>query len=401
MKHFLWFWTLGILIVSGCAKTQENTPQPLVQTRPAPPMVLCTDENPCASTGSCHHTPFEGVRQAVAPQAGGFVDSGYFQKPIQEDLSNSLMDLSGEATWNSILSWGVPVFKIATQGSKNPCRYYAPLSDAPGDLQKKWRSFQHKTVGRGLLGLFTSQTVRNGGGDVSLVDPVILVREDSQRWTLVHESHHFLFARARINVRPYLFDREILQRIEKRRSQILRQKQRFDDNPSNALASKLLESYRKIFELNLDLDRRGPLEEFAIESRLIERWSQNLLVFIHPASDLRNAVAYMASNQSRILGTYRNLRKNARALLEIAKKNRWSSLGTAQNLTRDIRDLIEFTEGKMQSARRLINDRMGPQLLDFPPGGDGRIPFEEILAPKSHYDSEIYDQRDLLMSDLE
>ena len=153
-------------------------------------------------TGDCAFTPFEGDPAITKAKSFQLQSSGYFSKEIISDHLDSLLTSSGEHIANYVMQQGVELYRV-TEKSNSRCRYFAYLSTPTDKAQSNWdNNANHNDDGITLLlGLFTTYYVPNDNNPNStsyrLNQPTIMVREDTQKWTLLHEFSHFLFADAR------------------------------------------------------------------------------------------------------------------------------------------------------------------------------------------------------------
>ena len=310
-------------------------------------------------TGNCQVSPYDGNSAYGKVQSLDVQDSGYFSKNMAVGHLETLFPVSGEATWNYIINLGVPLFKVQ-ENPKAQCRYFAQLQSAQGAELENWQS-KNTSSGDGsgsLLGLFTSTISKNlQTGQVRLQKFAITVREDSQRWTLLHEFAHYLYAQARVLQLFLPFNDEINQEIRKIRDRIKSTRSRLADQPTETDGVQLMKNWAQLFEQSLELDRRGPLEEFAIESLLFEEYLNDKISYINQQFDLRNARAYMKQNKKMIIPLYENMVEQI-----IKDKNKyfaddWNQAEVEFNqVVARIESIIEFSEIKMNRADKFTDE---------------------------------------------
>ena len=300
--------SLCLLAASLMSCGSENDDSQTRFGKPASPNgVPCTSAQNCPSTGFCDVTPFEGqkAKKALSPSS---VNSGYFDKTFEKAHVDSLLKSSGIETWNYILAQGVPIYKVVEE-EEATCKFFSPLQKAPESVSKRWKSFsQGQGEGRSLLGLFNTKFRRRSIGEPTTIsDFSITVREDTERWTLLHEFKHYLYTKDRVKNPQMPWNRDLLDRIQNATNNIQLLQRNLASQPTPEVAERINEQFQILFNQSMILDRRGPLEEFSIESYLLEEYAHNNLQFINSQNDVQNAVSYMRSNQRSSLQDLENI----------------------------------------------------------------------------------------------
>src|SRR5690606_17878946 len=97
------------------------------------------------------------------------------------------------------------------------------------------------------------------------------------------------------------------------------------------------------FDMSHELDSRGPLEEFTIESMLIDRLSEERLSLVNRKNDLANALGYMQSNMHMVQSRYIQLIGQMETYAKDYKAKGWESAAIgAEELAADIKAKNDF-----------------------------------------------------------
>lgn len=383
---------VGLLIVSCNKKLDDpgRTGQP-ASNRPQ----SCSTPETCPKTGQCDVSPFSGE-----PETKRLPDqpenSGFFGKKYSKVAAEALAKSSGLATWNSIITSGVPVSKIVVDPTAS-CRFFAPLAPADAETQRRWKSFDRGTPSNSfLLGLFRTREIRPiGGGPGRLASPAITVREDTERWTLLHEYHHYLFARERVKNHNFQLQQDILRDLQGAVGELESLLNQLERKPRPRLATRAAEIFHEIFQLSLQIDVRGPLEEFAIEGLLINQYDSGLLKYVNESQDLGNAIGYMTSNKKRVDNDLDSLQSNLERFTESielyqssSKSDLWQkALSRLNQVSNDIQSHRLDIDQKFARAHRIV--RQSEVFSALALGAPTDMENFPTLLPKSHHDPEI------------
>lgn len=339
--------------------------------------------------GRCSQSPFAGLDFAVAKSSSSFQVSEYFGKVFAEDQLKSALPSSAFTIAKDLFDSGVEVHQVPSN-SDPTCRYFDFLTEPPQVAQKNWNDANaFSTPTSQLLGLFTTIYSRDNNTQSGfLTEPTIMVLDSTQKWTLLHEMAHYLFAQARVVTPPLVFNSELDTRITQRRNEIQRQLRAYDQSPSAQTALAIVQSYRLFFDDNFELDSRTALEEFTIESMLLEYSAQDLISGIVKNEDEKNAIQYMKSNSRLVLATYDSLISRLLRLERDTFESKWPVAGQR------VLSLVRRIQEEVQFIREKLNQFSGDET------GRGRV-FDhealndENLEPHSHhhYDREAFEDR--------
>jgi hypothetical protein len=256
------------------------------------------------SIGDCQQNPKLGSDTNYLSQSSPIVHSNYFGKRLKLDHFERSLSMSSLSLIHALYDLGVETLKISSSSPAN-CRYFGFLNPAPQTLQNLWQQYQGGSSLE-LLGLFRTQFRRDSqSGQVQIQRPVILLREDTDRWTLLHEQTHFLFAQARAQEPFMIFTEELSQDADQKFRQLRMAEQKYIQQGQNA--RQILQLFETYLEINNQLFYRGPLEEFSIESMLSEKEMAGE-IFPHVfAQNLSHALFYMQSNSQPTTQAWRSL----------------------------------------------------------------------------------------------
>ena len=359
------FYLTICLYVASCGVETSNPQRPLIGPRP---------QFNANAIGSCSTLPTSGESAHSQSQDSTFVDSGYFAKSFRRQSFLQALKASSVEVINWLYDQGVQVLKIETQ-SKSECRYFGFLNKANNEYQNIWEENGGSDSVSGeqlLLGLFRTLLQRpSGGGPAQLVSPTILLRDDTDRWTLLHEKTHFLFAQGRIQDPNMVFietlredNRTLYRKLRSQELQYLKKNQ-------TQLALQILETFSDYLKVNQELFQRGPLEEFSIESLLANQVQEKNTQGLNSTEGLLNALANMKSNAEPVLTSYKTLvRKLQNYQGDFFQKEPQSIHEQAGDLETSLQGEVDFITEKidiLQSYLEQIGERnfIEPrQLLD-------------------------------------
>lgn len=292
MKLFLkTAWPVLVLSLVGCGRNRPSS--------------MATGEQPRIESKleAQSNDPFRGVGEYVSNSCFGSLESGasgplalpeaqlqttYFEKPYDPSRLAIVGRLSPRATMDVISDDGASLFAAPLRAGA--CALFSVLPEIHDDLWMVW-SPANVGVGRTLLGLFLPLSRVSASG---YSQPVIVVRADTDRYTLVHEYMHFVFDRARHLAGQGDLDgyAEAKRRLARLKS-LLPYTAADEGNPQRVGA--LLDAWSDLADALITVTDQFPLEEMAVEALMGEAWRAGKL---DNAPDLgrRNGDAYIVSN---------------------------------------------------------------------------------------------------------
>lgn len=197
-------------------------------------------------------------------------------------------------TWTYMEQMGVKMFKAplseaATRSAQ--CLVFGFGKDPTEELTKMWRNTEEAgcPVRNGertscLLGLYTR--VNEAGGRSNI--PLIMMRPDGDRWTLVHEFMHFLLGEWAAE-----HERAIQDLVEEYNSagrDLVARHDAYKESPQTKLAA-YVQAIKTFAPLLYQYHRRVDLEETAVEQHLVELYDSRQLKYVGEAHR-ENAIRY-------------------------------------------------------------------------------------------------------------
>lgn len=185
---------------------------------------------------------------------------------------------------------------------KGGCKNFESLALAPNVLLQEWTKINDAMGSKDafILGLFLPVSkLKKITGSVSST-PMIIYREDTDKWTLVHEYMHFLFNDEResqgIDV---IRNIEAIEKIGQEYEQIVRTatEEKLKDK---AFVKKASETFQKHELMIVEHLKSFYLEEMTIESNLLELYQTNSLTYTTDYSKL-GAAWYVQSSFNNFL----------------------------------------------------------------------------------------------------
>ena len=261
-----------------------------------------------ADVGQCQTGPYQGA-YSYNPTGLSFAaeNTNYFAKMMVFDHIRALYETSGWASALYIRNLGVPVEKVQENPKAN-CRYFAFLPPPSNKNRENWIEVSASdTSGGKLLGLFTSIIERNTNtGQSRLIDQQIMIREDANRWTLLHELGHYLFALENVKQPNLKFNRELQEELRVLTKEIEELREKITNNEDKEENSLLLvKKWNAFFQIGHKIHIRGALEEFSLESLLLEEYTKGRLQLIDEFIEPLNAIAYMEISARDVLSRYK------------------------------------------------------------------------------------------------
>jgi hypothetical protein len=269
-------WVLAAFALAGCSVSSDGKGSPGHVTQYSYDPALCTTLLP--DTGD---TALYANLRVSKP-----IDSVYYAKRYNRAVLEGVLTASGEETQNFVAAMGIDLSKVSYVGERNTCLFQHSLPVVSDDLAEIWNETAGGDHGGGHLdGLFVAFS--NGQS----VREAIMVREDSSRWTLVHEMMHANFFRQRQadGVRSGSALRADVRRAY---AALKNDYATYKASPSAALLTTLVSESDDLSKLLYQSLVSGSLEEIADESLLLQEWSDGRLKYVSPTS-VKNAAWYI------------------------------------------------------------------------------------------------------------
>lgn len=297
--------------------------------------------------GDCQQSPSDGHDYEVlnfqgAPQSTGYFNKNFTTTAFEEALTASSYSIV-EALY---FDQNVNVYRVPDR-RQTRCQYFEFIFEAPSVYEQKWNEVQGQSPSGGrLLGLFSTIYEKNSASlQVKLTKPTILLRADTEKWTLIHEMTHYLFAKNRSTQIDMPFPRDLQLRALQFKQQAREAKEKFDTRPRPRLAQQLVSAHQNFWKVNLDLDSQTALEEFTIESLLVEKLQSGQITGVNPSVNMQQAYFYMSFSAREVTHSYR------RFLQELESIDLSAFPGANRKLTslqQEVRQTLRFIKEKLE-----------------------------------------------------
>ena len=239
------------------------------------------------SKASCEFTADQGE---AAPLALPTVDytTTYFGKKYDKSLLDAVIAASATETvrfaeLTNVHFFTVPRFKT------DSCLMSSFIPEAQVSYQSQFAS-----LGRGVLGLYLAP--KNSLVEKANADPTILVRQDANRWVLVHEYMHHLFSKEMQEIGHT--DEDLKADVDKANASLKELTAKYKASQSVEDGQKMLDTVKTVVTLEPELLKRFTLEEMAIESILWTRLADSSFKNV-PHNQAINGAAYIYTSASR------------------------------------------------------------------------------------------------------
>jgi hypothetical protein len=309
--------SIFVLLNSGCSQGEEDKrvqPDDIVRTYQA----------------SCDYKYTEGAEapDSLLPEK---ITKTYFDKILDENKIRPLLDVSGEQTVKFAKLTGVQFYKTTFYAQKS-CPYTEALPQAPADVGAIFDS-----IGDSLLGLYLPIKNRN----LQTVDDqaAILVRIDSDRWTLMHEYMHHLFNTVRNATGVGKTDQQIRSELE---VNFAIYDKLNSSNKSNEISIIVEQSkYLSLAgEGYVEMLKRFTLEEVTIETYLSDKYDRDQFSYVSAETRL-GAAGYARDSASRVFESdsmfvliYKQTKKS---IDKLSKSTEQSAVAMTKQLKEDIK----------------------------------------------------------------
>lgn len=339
-KYLLFIFALSVF--TSCHQGESSPQGQLLGPRPT---------YNATAIGDCATSPTTGESSYSKLQQPTFVDSGFFGKDFRQLFFLQALKASSIDVVDWLYEHGVQVLRIETN-SNSRCRYFGFLNRATPEYVNIWEKHggqRDSNEKQALLGLFHTRFQRpSNGGYAQMRKPVILLRDDTDRWTLLHEKTHFLFAQGRLQAPNMAFietlrkdNRALYRRLRSLEFEYIQEKK-------SEVAQQIIKTFSDYLIVNQELFNRGPLEEFTIESLISTQVIKNNSQGLNQAEGLVNALAYMKNNTEPVLSSYRTLlRKLKNYQIDFFKSEPQSTLDQVDNLQVSLQTEIDFITEKV------------------------------------------------------
>lgn len=217
---------------------------------------------PTGDTG-CAYTFDQGGTVALSLPASDLRVT-FFDKKLDLSRLRAIGQASARSTFEFMKADGVDAYHVRSGDENASCLLFQPIPSAQGALKKIWTDV--KVEGGVILGLFLPLDRSSKAG---LNRPAILLRVDTDRYTLVHEYMHYVFNKVR-EARGYS-DGELTGRVGRQGTRFMDAYKAIPEDSSRITrgqAVELIDSWLALTKSMVELNENFALEEMSIEAVL-------------------------------------------------------------------------------------------------------------------------------------
>lgn len=221
-----------------------------------------------------------GVAPQVLPTAK--YTTTYFGKKYDQSLLEAVLAASATETVRFAELTNVRFYSVS-RFKTDSCLMSSFLPEAQIFYQTQFAS-----VGKGVLGLYLSP--KNSLVEKTNIDPTILVRQDANRWVLIHEFMHHLFSKEVQEIGRT--DEDLWVDVQKADESLKDLKAKYKETKSVEDGQKMLNTVKTLVTAAPEHFKRFTLEEMTIESVLWSHLADSSLKNI-PHNQAINGAAYI------------------------------------------------------------------------------------------------------------
>lgn len=280
-----------------------------------------------------------------------FVDVAEFGKRYDAVDLEAVLEASGRSTVEYIQRLGVSLFRIPQISQPRQPVYFVSLPTPPREFDSLWKETSGQPSEGTVIGVYFDACPLPGYGPCladQVANPTILVAEETDRWTLIHEMLHFAFDSQR-KLDRFPSGNQLLQAQRGTLNRINTLRFTHAQRPSEESLLSIAKELRTLAELTYHFASIQSFEETATEFLLVKKWAEGRLKNV-PERAARNAVWYMDYGRRKGLELLGPVRASLIELITEATRNNWSRALPEANAARDFIDEID------NSTRRMIED---------------------------------------------
>lgn len=280
-KKIFSFLVIGLFVIltTSCDNSSSSKSEPKRET----PQELSELEK-----ASCEFKADEGGVAPTNAPASKMVKS-HFQKSMDESLILPVLEANAMETVRFAKFSNLDIYSVNAMSQKS-CKMLAFIPSAGSTERNIFTEIQNSKKDSTLLGLYFPPESKqfNGNNKTALM----LVREDTTRWTLVHEYMHHLFSK---EVHLIKRDIDLKADFEQEYANYEKAYEEYKKTGSNLSLFSIAKSFEKMIGFRIELLKRYTLEEITIETYLIAQHSAGKFKFV-PRIELAGAKSYIKSN---------------------------------------------------------------------------------------------------------
>lgn len=348
-----------VLTLTWLAVAASCGPRPLTQVERGAAPLEVRDLGAAYRLNSCALSFDDGEVAPTGPSPLRW-EASHFQKGFDPSRLASVGRASGPEVLRFMKLDGVETFSMPLR-IEGACAPLSSLNEAPANFQSFWQSLGSPNV----IGVYLP---RNRSQRLGSEHPVILLRQDTDRYSLIHEYLHHVFNSVR--EAQGLSEEEFFERFDRRSAELDRvgPLTLLDENDPSRV-QRYLRAWTQAQEVLLEALVIFPLEEVAIESLMQEAVRQNQLAPTTPYNLVNSAAYIRQSFDQGALDTLQKTRDLASSYLKLAERH--SLLDSKQAL-----------EGLRDRSQALINE--GITLRDRYARRPLSLMINSVLSPHTH-----------------
>lgn len=250
-----------ILVLSSCSSESGNSNKFIELTQTG------------VQLASCQYGYDEGEPSPKELPAQDYKTT-YFGKKYDQSLLYAIASTSGRETVRFAGLTGVNYYRVDLS-SMDGCNYTISLDLAPWDLDKDFR-LANKRLDGSILGIFYDQERIAMVTKNSLTKPAIVVKNNSDRYTLVHEFMHHLFSKKQKDG-----ELTVAKQLAEKDEAYTKAEAIFDIEPSEENYHHLVVSYYEYVKILIQYMSQYSLEEMTIETELSSLFENGALKYVH------------------------------------------------------------------------------------------------------------------------
>jgi hypothetical protein len=271
---------------------------------------------------SCAYSPSDGEMATRGAERSSRSQVGAFGKAYNPDWFTAVFNASISETLSFIEKTGVRVYRSEAFSSRS-CKPFMTARELSPDLLQTWsersRSLDGNSSGLLLAGIYLPKDPFLVSSPSLHDKAAIVLREDSDRWTLVHEFAHHNFTHVGGAQNHAMKLKRFL--VLNERVTALFKGARSEEQRASEIAG-FAEEYVELMD---HVMTSFPLEEIAIETMLIDAFRAGQLRHVHPSA-VDSAERYIDHSFSKTLALYRDFDEIFQAFWKIGVVTRNATL---------------------------------------------------------------------------
>ncbi len=313
------------------------------------------------------------------------IATGNFGKGYYSNWLEAVLKTSGVETIRLVTQAGVNIYK--GKHNKKGCSFFAGLVDAPTDLQAEWDRAQRANE-NAILGLYLPP---DAGINSIAQTPAIIMREKTDRYTLVHEFFHHNFSRHRSDK---------IENVQDPRKEFIKLVDKIDGVANAYKRSRTAENAKAYVDLALNVATVADefmveytLEEVSIEVELGKKYKSGELKYVSKLSR-ENGRLYLLSSIDGVGGykdrwqTFTKAFSDTNRDIGLDWTNRQKIEGKFNEYYRLRTDELNIILRSVRGygAGGLVNDGSAPKTISSPCGRDHEVD-EVMIKFKKRFES--------------